>query len=155
MRRVTLLTFILTAIAGVQTLADEPEKPKWQFSAELLRPFWEGDTVEGESVLFIRETETGDARASVLFPIQEIRIIAVTAWLSHEHKLARLFLGLACAYTRVLCDTKQQKAPPATLPEQNEKFVALGEAELVPYYLSSLRTLAPTHHRDQDEEAEN
>lgn len=52
--------------------AQEPAKPKWNYSPELLRPFWVGDTVEGESVLFIKDEKTGEARASVLFPIGEV-----------------------------------------------------------------------------------
>lgn len=45
---------------------------KWAYQTTLLRPFWEGDTVEGESVLFIKDEGTGESRASVLFPIQEV-----------------------------------------------------------------------------------
>ncbi|MEZ6134927.1 MAG: SGNH/GDSL hydrolase family protein [Pirellulaceae bacterium] len=43
----------------------------WEYSPELLRPFWSGDTVVGETILFLG-SESGDARGSVLFPIQEI-----------------------------------------------------------------------------------
>lgn len=52
--------------------AQDPPQSKWNYRPELLRPFWEGDTVEGESVLFIRDDKTGEARASVLFPITEL-----------------------------------------------------------------------------------
>ena len=31
-------------------------------------PFWEGDVTEGESVLFIQDEQSGEARAAVLFP---------------------------------------------------------------------------------------
>ena len=50
--------------------ADEPTR--WQYSPEQLQPFWKADVVERESVLFIRDPETGEARASVLFPIEKI-----------------------------------------------------------------------------------
>ncbi|MDG2391091.1 MAG: SGNH/GDSL hydrolase family protein [Planctomycetaceae bacterium] len=53
-------------------LADEPTKPEWKYAPELLRPFWQGDVVEGESVLFIRNEKTGEARASVLFPTSKV-----------------------------------------------------------------------------------
>lgn len=51
--------------------ADEPAAV-WQYRPELLRPFWIGDVVAGESVLFIHDDGNGSARASVLFPVQEI-----------------------------------------------------------------------------------
>ena len=52
--------------------AQEPSKPTWSYSPELLRPFWQGDVIEGESVLFIKDAKTGEARASVLLPIREV-----------------------------------------------------------------------------------
>lgn len=48
------------------------EPPRWQYSPEQLQPFWKSSVVHRESVLFIRDAETGDARASVLFPIRKI-----------------------------------------------------------------------------------
>ena len=50
----------------------EPAEPRWQYNAKFLRPVWQGDTVEGESVLFIRDPKTGEAKASVLFPVLKI-----------------------------------------------------------------------------------
>ena len=52
--------------------ADEPAKSEWNYSAKLLRPFWLGDTVEGESVLFIRDPASGIAKASTLFPVTKV-----------------------------------------------------------------------------------
>ncbi len=53
-------------------LAQETEKPRWKYTPEAFRPFWVGEVVEGESVLFIKDEKTGEARASVLFPLQEV-----------------------------------------------------------------------------------
>ena len=53
-------------------VADEPVKPTWRYVPELMRPFWQGEVIEGESVLFIKDEKTGEARAAVLFPIQEV-----------------------------------------------------------------------------------
>lgn len=50
----------------------EPAEPRWKYNAKFLRPVWEGDTVEGESVLFIRDSKTGAVQASVLFPVLKI-----------------------------------------------------------------------------------
>ena len=50
---------------------EDPAKPQWNYDPALLRPFWEGTVMEGESVLFIKDAK-GTAKASVLFPIQEI-----------------------------------------------------------------------------------
>jgi len=56
--------------------AQEPDskkpQPEWNYQPELLRPFWEGTLMQGESVLFIRKGEGELARAKVLFPIEEI-----------------------------------------------------------------------------------
>ena len=48
--------------------AQEPVKPQWAYSPNLLQPFWKGDTVYGVTILFIRDA-AGVARACVLFPI--------------------------------------------------------------------------------------
>jgi len=53
-------------------LPDELTKPRWNYDAKLLRPVWLGNTVEGESVLFIGDPQTGGAKASVLFPVLKI-----------------------------------------------------------------------------------
>ncbi len=50
----------------------ESDKRPWEYKPELLRPFWLGDTVYGESVLFIKDEKTGEATASVLFPIDKV-----------------------------------------------------------------------------------
>jgi hypothetical protein len=52
--------------------AQEAAKADWTYSEEQLRPFWLGEVMEGESVLFIKDERTGEARASVLFPIRKI-----------------------------------------------------------------------------------
>jgi acyl-CoA thioesterase-1 len=59
----------LSCVFGV---ADEPAQQKWKYSAKLMRPFWRGDTMEGESVLFIKDAKTGEAKAAVLFPITKV-----------------------------------------------------------------------------------
>ena len=48
---------------------------RWEYSPDQLRPFWTSDNVYRESVLFIRDDETGESKARVLFPIK--RILAV------------------------------------------------------------------------------
>ncbi|MDA0832837.1 MAG: SGNH/GDSL hydrolase family protein [Planctomycetota bacterium] len=54
------------------TRATEPDEKAWAYVPALLRPFWHGKSIEGESVLFIRQTADAPARASVLFPIESI-----------------------------------------------------------------------------------
>jgi len=55
-----------------QESATETPPPEWQYDSRMLRPFWEGTVMEGESVLFLRTAEGEPARAKVLFPIEEI-----------------------------------------------------------------------------------
>lgn len=61
--------FILSSAA---TLSAANPKPEWKYKEKLLEPFWQGDTIEGESMLFIRDQKTGEAKASVLFPVKKI-----------------------------------------------------------------------------------
>ncbi len=78
--RITFSIVLFVAVGmSAPVCADEPAKPAWKYRAELLRPFWDGETVEGESVLFIKDTKTGEARASVLFPVKQVVSICNSA----------------------------------------------------------------------------
>lgn len=66
------IVVLCVALTGRLVLSQEPVKPTWNYSPELLRPFWVGEVIEGESILFIKDEKTGEARASVLFPIREV-----------------------------------------------------------------------------------
>ncbi len=70
------LSCVFLAFAAI---AEEPAKPKWNYSPELLRPFWQGTTIEGESVLFIRDPKTDTAKASVLFPVLKMQVVRNSA----------------------------------------------------------------------------
>ena len=61
---------------GSFLLAQQQPAGRWQYSSELLRPFWQGSVVNGESVLFLRDAATGVARGQLLYPIE--RILSVT-----------------------------------------------------------------------------
>lgn len=74
-----ILRILLILAIQAACFAEEPDTPSWTYAPELLRPFWQGDTVEGESVLFIRNPETGDATASVLFPIKKVLAVRTSA----------------------------------------------------------------------------
>ena len=63
---------LLFAGAASILFSQESETPAWSYQPELLRPFWEGDVVEGETVLFIRSDDSEEASASVLFPVRKI-----------------------------------------------------------------------------------
>jgi acyl-CoA thioesterase-1 len=52
--------------------AQEGGSGPWEFQAELLQPFWEGEQVLGESVLFIKDARQKTARGQVLFPIDRV-----------------------------------------------------------------------------------
>lgn len=59
--------------------SQEAAKKTWQYAPELMRPFWQGGRVEGESVLFIKDAKTGEARASVLFPVRKVLAVRNSA----------------------------------------------------------------------------
>ncbi|WP_298864461.1 GDSL-type esterase/lipase family protein [uncultured Gimesia sp.] len=63
---------ILFLLGAATSLAADPTPSKWKYAPELLRPFWRGDTIEGESMLFIRDLKTGNTKASVLFPVEKV-----------------------------------------------------------------------------------
>ena len=77
MRAFTRLTLFMVVLLGGALQAAtargvEPREPRWEYQEALLRPFWIGGRMEGESVLFLRDAEGGEARASVLFPIDKL-----------------------------------------------------------------------------------
>ncbi|MDA1166092.1 MAG: SGNH/GDSL hydrolase family protein [Planctomycetota bacterium] len=53
-------------------VASSQDEFRWKYSAKQLQPFWQAEVVHRESVLFIRDPKTGEARASLLFPVQRI-----------------------------------------------------------------------------------
>jgi lysophospholipase L1-like esterase len=63
---------LLLAVTSPSSFGGEQPHRAWKYSPDLLRPFWQGATVEGESVLFIKDSATGEARASVLFPVDDV-----------------------------------------------------------------------------------
>src|SRR5437763_536926 len=74
-----LRVVLLLAILCGRGYAGEPPPRAWKYSPDLLRPFWQGTTVEGESVLFIKDPATGKAKASVLFPVDEVLAVRNSA----------------------------------------------------------------------------
>jgi lysophospholipase L1-like esterase len=78
LERIARFAFLVAAMQTA-SFAEEPDGPSWNYAPELLRPYWEGDTVEGESVLFIKDAATGEARASVLFPVRTVLAVRNSA----------------------------------------------------------------------------
>jgi acetyl esterase/lipase len=73
----TLLTAIMSftfsmTLSGVLLADEKPKDVAWNSDASLPRPFWQGDTVDGESMLFIKDAATGEAKGTLLFPVEEI-----------------------------------------------------------------------------------
>ena len=78
--RLLLPVFALICGLAVSPAADPPQTP-WTYSADVLQPFWLGNQVDGETVLFIRDPVSGIARGKLLFPIQKlIRITRAAEW---------------------------------------------------------------------------
>ncbi|MBM4070065.1 MAG: SGNH/GDSL hydrolase family protein [Planctomycetes bacterium] len=76
----TVILVVGFSLGWPLTAALGQERAKtWQYAPELLRPFWAGDRVEGESVLFIKDARTGTARASVLFPVRKVLAVRNSA----------------------------------------------------------------------------
>ena len=69
--KILCIAFLIVAMAAA-VFAEESDHPSWKYEPELLRPLWQGDTVERESVLFIKNSATGEAQASVFFPMRKV-----------------------------------------------------------------------------------
>jgi lysophospholipase L1-like esterase len=67
-----LVLLIVNTILAPVAAAEQTDSPTWNHSADLTRPFWEGTLMTDESVLFIKDTATGESRAAVLFPIEKL-----------------------------------------------------------------------------------
>ena len=62
----------LAPIGTLISLAAESSAGQWDASPALFVPFWQGDTMTGESALFLKDAEGGEARASTVFPIERL-----------------------------------------------------------------------------------
>ena len=73
---VTWIAIITTLMLNPRLVADEiathAGDAAWVYDPKLMQPFWLGDTVDGESVLFLKDPATGEAKAQLLFPVQDI-----------------------------------------------------------------------------------
>ncbi len=76
------LAFTFSVTISSSLHADETHGAvSWTYDADVFKPFWLGDTVEGESVLFIKDPVTGEAKAEVLFPVEAIvNVIRAVDW---------------------------------------------------------------------------
>ncbi|MFT5469557.1 MAG: acyl-CoA thioesterase-1 [Verrucomicrobiales bacterium] len=66
------MKFFLLTVVAISCAATSRGEAPWEYSSAQLRPFWVGDTVEGESILFIKDPETGSATGSLLFPVKSV-----------------------------------------------------------------------------------
>jgi len=69
MRQASIIVAVL-CLAGV-TAAAEPEKA-FHFDPAMLTPFWRSETMNGESVLFVKENDAAEPKALLLFTPMKI-----------------------------------------------------------------------------------
>ena len=72
---VALAAILALAVATVNVRGAEPKEqpqPQWKYTAEAIRPFWTGNVIDGESVLFMKGAASGRVAAQVLFPIEKV-----------------------------------------------------------------------------------
>lgn len=67
-----VIVCLLCCLTSASLVAQAPSPQSWNYDARLLQGFWNSELVEGESVLFVRDTSTGTASAQVLFPVGEV-----------------------------------------------------------------------------------
>jgi acyl-CoA thioesterase I len=79
-KRLMITTLLLVITFQISySKAEEPTEHKWDYAPELLAPFWEGSIVYGETVLFIKDDKTDEAKASVMFPVTKVLTIRNSA----------------------------------------------------------------------------
>lgn len=71
-----LLFVLAIVLSTISVSAGEPAKP-WHFDPASLRPFWRSTTMQGESVLFIKDDAAKPPHAAVLF--QPTKLLAVAS----------------------------------------------------------------------------
>lgn len=75
-RSLSPLTVFSISIAALGSLTaptiSDAAEPPWTYQAELMRPIWQGEVMEGESVLFVKGDQDGRGKASVLLPIRKL-----------------------------------------------------------------------------------
>jgi len=59
----------------MRILAEDLAPPEWSYEPKWLQPFWIGDTMQGESILFIKSNDGTTARGELLFP--PLKILSV------------------------------------------------------------------------------
>ncbi|QDV68163.1 GDSL-like Lipase/Acylhydrolase [Rosistilla carotiformis] len=69
------IVLLFVCIAWPTQNAPAEENASWKYHPAALQPFWAGERIEGESVLFLRDAKTGEALGSLLFPIAEIESV--------------------------------------------------------------------------------
>jgi acyl-CoA thioesterase-1 len=73
---VVCIAIITASMLNPKLVADEiatgTGNAAWMYDPGLMQPFWLGDTVNGESVLFIKDPATGEAKTQLLFPVKEV-----------------------------------------------------------------------------------
>src|SRR5262245_906146 len=58
-------------VSAVVVGEDSP-RPGWTYDRQLLAPFWEGDVMHGEPILFVKQPDSEAATGELLFPVTKI-----------------------------------------------------------------------------------
>ncbi len=73
------LGFAFWLAIGTAMQADEAASQRWKYSLAAMEPFWLADVVDSEPVLFVRDPESGEAHATLLFPVQQVLTVRNSA----------------------------------------------------------------------------
>lgn len=66
------LAAIFVGLSVFGAAVAEERRDEWQYRPELMRAFWSAEVMESEPILFVRDTETGESRGAVLFPVDDV-----------------------------------------------------------------------------------
>lgn len=66
---------MLVALAVLTSILRADDPAQWQYDPALLEPFWQSDTMRGESILFVKTSEAKEATGELLFPVTKLLVV--------------------------------------------------------------------------------
>ncbi|MCC6696631.1 MAG: SGNH/GDSL hydrolase family protein [Candidatus Hydrogenedentes bacterium] len=117
-----LLTMCVCCMVVGGLMAVNAQEAAWGTMTQWLAPIWEGDTMHGESVLFVQETPETRPKAALLFPAETI-ISVIQTYTGMQYVEGKDFAltedktGLVLPEgSRILSRTREELYPPKDSP---------------------------------------
>jgi acyl-CoA thioesterase I len=113
-----VFVFVVSASMDCASCGAEPARP-WRFDAAKLKPFWLSETMEGESVLFVKQGDGAEPKAALLFvPEKIVSVSSSSGEIVYEARRDYVWKPLTRQITlppgsRIVCRSPQDLRRPA------------------------------------------